>query len=450
MTSWFLFLFCHGLICSVFMTLGMSIEKNPNSPLAHALGFKSKLAQSDSEAWDYAQKLYGSLLKNGGASLLITCFICMLCVLGQTELVISIAGGVLFALEVAFYLGLHWYCQSKLKKAFDEPNTMVEEESTPVENQIQKQVSPKVKPEKRATALKVTPVSQNMNPEPVSPLPSQEPISSIGQESQEKRNEPLDATRRLVFDPVPTMVTSKPSSLSRASKHQTLNIPIEREDEALIEETKVISSFQEPMSTSLEQSQSNGSELLDDLDKASIGNLVSDYKTQQASLEPLKVQEETQVGPSFHVLPSAQPLDLDPEVEEEEALQKPTPIVAPLEEIVEPNFEEEDLEEGIISQQFFRHPVGRVPEIKEDFIADTVIFHDPQEPQPIYHRATAQTKDSVEIPPEFFEQQADKNNCLKRSQKAKGSSNPIPPDPESAFRYRRLAASLRGETLPKN
>lgn len=439
MTSWFLFLFCHGLICSVFMTLGMSIEKNPNSPLAHALGFKSKLAQSDNETWDYAQRLYGSLLKNGGASLLITCFICMLCVLGQTELVISIAGGVLFALEVAFYLGLHWYCQSKLKKAFDEPNTMVEEEKTSVESQ--QQVSQQEKLEKRTAALKVTPVSQNRNPEPVS---FQEPTRSIGQEGE---NEPLDATRRLVFDPVPTMV--KPSSLSRASKHQALNIPITQEDEASNDETKVISTLQETIPpSSLEPSQSNESPALDDLaSNASIGNLISDYKTHQVSLEPLKVQEETQVGPSFHVLPSAQPLE--PKTEEEE-LQESTPVVAPLEEIVEPNFEEEELEEGIVSQQFFRHPVDRSPEIKEDFIADTVIFHDPQEPQPIYHRATAQTKDSVEIPPEFFEQQADKNNCLKRSQKAKGSSNPIPPDPESAFRYRRLAASLRGETLPKD
>ena len=446
MTSWFLFLFCHGLICSVFMTLGMSIEKNPNSPLAHALGFKSKLAQSDRETWDYAQRLYGSLLKNGGASLLVTCFICMLCVLGQTELVISIAGGVLFALEVAFYLGLHWYCQSKLKKALDEPNTTPKEESPVVENQIQKQVSKHKKPQIQKVALKVTPVSQNMNPEPTSPLSFQEPASLIEPENQEERSEHLDGTRRLVFDPVPTMVTSKSSSLSRASKRQALTIPIEQEEETLIDETKVMSTLPKTMSPSLESSQSNESETVEDLDQASIGNLVSDYKTQQASLEPLKVQEETQVGPSFHVLTPINPLESKGEEEEE-----PIPLVAPVEEIVEPNLEEEDLEEGIVSQQFFRHPVGRVPEVKEDFIADSVIFHDPQEPQPIYHRATAQTKDSVEIPPEFFEQPADKNNgSLKRTQKMRGSSNPIPPDPESAFRYRRLAASLRGETLPKN
>ncbi|MDE5756996.1 MAG: hypothetical protein K2H85_00135 [Allobaculum sp.] len=414
----------------------MSIEKNPNSPLAHALGFKSKLAQSDGEVWDYAQKLYGSLLKNGGASLLITCFICMLCVLGQTELVISIAGGVLFALEVVFYLGLHWYCQSKLKKAFEKPNTIVEEEKTPVESQ--KQVSQQGKLEKK-TALKVTPVSQNRNSERVSPLSPSQPTSSMDQEGG---TESLDATRRLVFDPVPTMV--KPSSLSRASKHQALNIPIEPEDKASNEETKVISTLQETIpASSLELNQSNENPALDDLESnAPIENLVSDYKTHPVSLKPLKVQEETQVGPSFHVLSPAQPLEL----KTEEDLQESNPV----EEIIEPNFEEEDLEEGIVSQQFFHHPVDRSPEIKEDFIADTVIFHDPQEPQPIYHRATAQTKDSVEIPPEFFEQQADKNNCLKRSQKAKGSSNPIPPDPESAFRYRRLAASLRGETLPKD
>ncbi len=440
------------------MTLGMSIEKNPNSPLAHSLGFKSKLAKSDSEAWVYAQRLYGSLLKNGGASLLITCFICMLCVLGQTELVISIAGGVLFGLEVAFYLGLHWYCQSKLKKSLNALDTMEEEANTSLEKRIQKPTSQKMKLEKQAEIPKVTQVSQDtQDQEPVSsqpletvpPFSSQEPSSSTLQEIQEERNETLDATRRLVFDPVPTMVSSKSSSLSRASKHQALNISIERKEiENLNDETKMISNLEEalPASSSSSRSLSGSNDPSPSLEsEESIGNLVADYKMHQATLEPLKVQNETQVGPSFHILNSSQPF------EEKEELQDPATVALLQEEIREPNFEEEDLEEGIISQQFFRHPVGRVPEMKEDFIADTVIFHDPQEPQPIYHRATSKTKDSVEIPSKFFEQQADKNNCsLKRSQKAKGSSNPIPSDPESAFRYRRLAASLRGETLPKD
>lgn len=411
MTSWFLFLLCHGLICSVFMVLGLSIEKNPNSPLAKSLGFKSKLAQSNPDYWIEAQTLYGSLLKNGGAGLLITCFICMLCVLGQSELIVSIAGGILFALEVAFYFGLHWYCQYKLKESIANSSQEVEEvqqekqkKETLSSKEVKKQAKPEVKKETKVT-----------NQEPLmEEVVEEEGTLETGLKpptlEEEGSSQKLDATRRLVFDPVPTLV--KTQKLSRVQKSQEPSETIKPIVEKPISTT-------EPSETTLQ-----GQE-------ASMETLILDYKTQKPFASSLvNVQEEDQNGPSFHVL--------NPKAD----TQEEDKVVS-----MEPNLEDQELEEGIVSQQFFHHPVGRVPALKEEFIADTVIFHDPQEPQPIYHRASAQTKESIDIPSEFFEPAPDKSNCsLKRSQKANGSSNPIVPDPESAFRYRRLAASLRGET----
>ncbi len=450
MTSWFLFLLCHGLICSVFMALGMSIEKNPDSPLANALGFKSQLAKNSPASREEIQRLYGSLLKSGGAGLLVTCFICMLCVLGQTEFVISLAGGILFALEVAFYLGLHGYCQYKLKKllASQELEKGNEKEaSLPFEKKDEKREAKQAK--KESKRLQKVDLAKNSKQE----SPSSQEVSSLQDESTSLEEtqkietisgvDSLDATRRLVFDPVPTIVNSKPSTLSRANRNQALNLPIEEAPLAL-EETKMMPQrelekiYDASSSSSLTPLQPSGN---DSPSNNTIQNLVLDYKIQQASPVPLKMQEEPQNGPSFHILNETK--------DQDEKMVKDEKVILNSDE---PNFEEETLEEGVISQHFFRHPVGRVPALKEEFIADTVILHDPQEPQPIYHRATAQTKDSIEIHSEFFEQSSDhKINCpLKRSQKAKGSSNPIPPDPESAFRYRRLAASLRGEITPED
>lgn len=499
MTSWFLFLFCHGLICTVLMALGTSIEKDPNSPLASSLGLRTKLSKSSPKCWDYSQRLYGSLMKKGGASLLITCFICMLCVLGQSQFIVSLAGGILFGLEVLFYLILHLYCQRKVAEHFglmaqglyenqksedlqevknidqQEVNpspspTSIESKKEKGEPKDQKQETPSPLPLNQAQVQSPIQVIQETTSEESAPsnqievekednLPKSKVKTSMRLATpvvEEKKSDEPGFTRRIVFDRIPIKKEDQNGSiprpkLSRANKNKELKEDSNPEEPVpvVVNEENVV--YKKALKPGHEES--------------NFQTLLFDYK---ADFQKPIVNPSKQSGPSFRVLSAAHKADsssvstssqssdlVEPIVFEESVVEK--------EEIQEvestrpltpfgPNAKEKKSQESEIgTQQFFHSFSSKKQHLfeqeQEDYIASNIVFHDPQQPQPVYHRADLQTKDSVDTHGFFFDPQAEKTDCPLKQKKEKCPHNTIKHDPQSAFCYRHIAASLRKSSM---
>lgn len=469
MTSWFLFLFCHGLICTVLMGLGTSIEKDPNSPLASCFGLRTKLSKSSPKYWDYSQHLYGSLMKKGGASLLITCFICMLCVLGQSQLMVSLAGGILFGLEVLFYGVLHLYCQRKVAEHFGlmaqeadqkqdnaplnaqkesiqakpkeaESNNQIEEKVqtplSPQEMEMEVQDSKQLK-ELKSEKSKVEKEETLSKSSQITTAPTQSALRLAKPIVEEKKPEEPGFTRRIVFDRIPIQKEVKSASsrpkLSRTSKNKELK------EESSSEESESKGSLNsKAKKTSLNTSEHG------------FQTLLFDYKADFQ--EPISMTAKEQEGPSFRVLSSSKPSQVssvEPIVFQEENLEKEieeTQVLTPF----GPKEKQvtKDQEQEMNAQKFFRSSKKHIFESEqEEYIASTVVFHDPQQPQPVYHRANSKTKDSVDTHGFFFDPQSQKSDCPLKKKREKCPHNTIKPDPQSSFRYRHIAASMRQNTL---
>lgn len=116
MITWFLFLFSTLLVAWAFIYFGSSLSKDPNTPMAKAMALKARELPENSAQWEEAQKMYGQAEQKGGYGLAIVAVVGMLCVLNQEQQTIFIAGDLILALEILFYIGLRFWCLARMKK----------------------------------------------------------------------------------------------------------------------------------------------------------------------------------------------------------------------------------------------------------------------------------------------------------------------------------------------
>lgn len=120
MGFWIFMMIMNLLIPFTMIGFGRYFSKNSPKEINAVFGYRTSRSMKNKDTWIFAHNYFGKLWYAWGWILLPSSIVPMVFVIGKTESIIGILGGILVFIQMIFMIGCIFPTERALKKNFDE------------------------------------------------------------------------------------------------------------------------------------------------------------------------------------------------------------------------------------------------------------------------------------------------------------------------------------------
>lgn len=120
MGFWVFMLIMDLLIPFTLVGFGKYFLKTAPKEITALFGYRTAMSMKNRDTWDFAHHYCGKIWYSCGLALLPVSILVMLSVIGKTEGVVGVVGGLLCAVQALPLIGSVFLTEKALKKTFDE------------------------------------------------------------------------------------------------------------------------------------------------------------------------------------------------------------------------------------------------------------------------------------------------------------------------------------------